>query len=151
MTPQRTAFGADLVASLAAVAALTLLPVGAGWAWGSPVTELRWYATGLGSEATLVQLLGNLGLLVVPAASAVLLRPSLGRASRLAALAPAGGAAIEVLQLLLPLGRVVSPLDALLNAIGALAAGLLAAHAGRPGPAATRTGRASERCRPALG
>ncbi|RZU32581.1 teicoplanin resistance protein VanZ [Blastococcus saxobsidens] len=151
MTPQRSALGAVLIASLAAVAALTLLPVGTGWAWGSPATELRWYATGLGSEATLLQLLGNLALLAVPAASAVLLRPSLARASRLTAVALAGGATIEVLQWLLPLGRVVSPLDAALNATGALAAGLLAAHAGRAGQAATRTGRASESCRPALG
>ncbi|SNR81867.1 hypothetical protein SAMN04488107_0028 [Geodermatophilus saharensis] len=43
----------------------------------------------------------------------------------LVAVAVATGAAIETLQWALPLGRVVSPLDALLNATGAVAAGLL--------------------------
>jgi hypothetical protein len=36
-----------------------------------------------------------------------------------------------VAQWLLPLGRVVSPLDAVLNATGAVAAGLVVAHARR--------------------
>ncbi len=45
---------------------------------------------------------------------------------RLAAAALAAGIGIELLQWLLPLGRVVSPLDALLNATGALLAGLVA-------------------------
>jgi hypothetical protein len=40
----------------------------------------------------------------------------------------AGGAVIELLQWAVPLGRVVSPLDAVLNAAGALAAGLLVRH-----------------------
>ena len=125
-----------LLAALAGVAALTLLPTGTGWAWGSPVDELRWYATGLGSEATLVQLVGNLSLLTVPAALVVLLWPALGRPVPLGALALAAGAAIELLQWALPLGRVVSPLDAVLNAGGALLAGLAAAlprRATRPG------------------
>jgi hypothetical protein len=127
----RSAVRAALVASVTAVAALTLLPVGAGWDWGSPMTELRWYATGLGSEATVLQLLGNVVLLVVPVSLAVLLRPSLGRIPRLAALSLAGGTAIELLQWALPLGRVVSPLDAVLNATGAVAAGVLVARAAR--------------------
>jgi hypothetical protein len=38
------------------------------------------------------------------------------------------GAGIELLQWALPLGRVVSPLDAVLNATGAIATGLLVAH-----------------------
>jgi hypothetical protein len=117
-----------LVASLAVVALLTLTPEGSGWAWGSPTTELRWYLTGLGSTATLVQLTGNLGLLVVPAALAVLRRPSLGRPPLLATTALATGTGIELLQWALPLGRVVSPLDAVLNATGAVAAGLAVAH-----------------------
>jgi VanZ family protein len=44
-----------------------------------------------------------------------------------ASLALASGTAIELLQRVLPLGRVVSPLDALLNATGAVVAGLLVA------------------------
>ena len=124
----RTALVGLLLASLAAVAALTLVPTGTGWAWGSPLVELRWYVTGLGSEATLIQLVGNVSLLVVPAALVVLLWPSLGRAGRLGALALTAGATIELLQWALPLGRVVSPLDAGLNAVGALLAGLAAGH-----------------------
>jgi glycopeptide antibiotics resistance protein len=120
-----------LAAALLAVAVLTWTPEGTGWSWGSPVTELSWYASGLDSAATLQQLLGNLGLLVVPAALAVLLWPSLGRPSRLVAAALGTGAAIELLQWLLPLGRVVSPLDALLNAAGAVVAGLLVSAAAR--------------------
>ena len=38
----------------------------------------------------------------------------------------AAGASIELLQWALPLGRVVSPVDALLNAAGAVVTGLLA-------------------------
>ncbi len=119
---------ASLGAALAAVAVLTLRPDGAGWAWGSPAAELHWYAAGLDSEATMLQLIGNLSLLVVPAALVVLLWPSLGRPSRLAVLALAADAGIELLQWVLSLGRVVSPLDAGLNAAGAIAAGLLAAR-----------------------
>ena len=44
---------------------------------------------------------------------------------RLAAVGLATGALIETLQWMLPLGRVVSPVDALLNATGAVIAGLL--------------------------
>jgi hypothetical protein len=127
----RAALRLLLLAAAAGVAALTLTPTGTGWAWGSPVVELRWYVTGLGSGATLLQLVGNLGLLVVPAALAVLLWPSLGRLARLGALALAVGGGIELLQWALPLGRVVSPLDAVLNAVGALLAGMAAGHVAR--------------------
>ncbi|MGY1631321.1 VanZ family protein [Geodermatophilus sp. SYSU D01186] len=122
---RRTALDVALVAAALAVAVLTLTPAGgSGWAWGAPLTELRWYATGLDSEATLLQLLGNLLLLGPLAVLAVLRRPGLGSAGRLAAagLAVAGG--IELLQWALPLGRVVSPVDAALNATGAVLAGL---------------------------
>jgi hypothetical protein len=126
-----------LLASLAVVALLTLTPEGRGWAWGSPVVELRWYLTGLDSSATVLQLTGNLALLTVPAALAVLAWPALGRVLRLATVSLATGTGIELLQWALPLGRVVSPLDAVLNATGAVAVGLVVAHlrrssAGRP-------------------
>jgi hypothetical protein len=117
-----------LVASLAVVALLTLTPDGSGWAWGSPTAELRWYLTGLDSTATMVQLTGNLGLLVVPAALAVLRRPALARLPLLAGVSLATGTGIELLQWALPLGRVVSPLDAVLNAAGAVVAGLAVSH-----------------------
>ncbi|MCZ2860500.1 VanZ family protein [Blastococcus sp. VKM Ac-2987] len=140
--PRRTALAVLLGAALVPVAALTLAPEGAGWSWGSPAVELRWYLTGLDSPATVRQLLGNLALLVVPAVLAVLRWPALGRPDRLLLTAAATGTGIELLQWLLPLGRVVSPLDAALNAAGAVAAGLLVAAgtAGRsrgrvPGPA----------------
>jgi hypothetical protein len=48
---------------------------------GSPTTELRWHLTGLHSTATMAQLTGNLGQLVVPAALAVLRRPALAPAA----------------------------------------------------------------------
>ncbi|MEX5720437.1 VanZ family protein [Geodermatophilus maliterrae] len=113
------------------MAALTLVPEGSGWAWGAPSTEVDWYLTGLTSPATLLQLIGNLVLLAVPAALAVRLWPGMAHPARLAAAALAAGGTIEVLQFLLPLGRVVSPVDALLNAAGAVLAGLLAAAAHR--------------------
>jgi hypothetical protein len=123
-----TALTAALAAALALVAVVTLLPTGQGWAWGSPLTELRWYTSGLGSADTLVQLAGNLALLAVPAGLAVLRWPALGTPGRLLGAGLATGSSIELLQRLLPLGRVVSPLDALLNATGALVAGLLMAR-----------------------
>ncbi|HEY4627014.1 MAG TPA: VanZ family protein [Blastococcus sp.] len=135
-----------LGAALVAVAVLTLLPEGHGWAWGSPLAELRWYATGLTDEPTLLQLTGNLGLLAAPAALAVLRCPALGRPARLAAVGLATGALIETLQWMLPLGRVVSPVDALLNAAGAVIAGLLTTRLrprrvpARPGTAARAVG-----------
>ncbi|MGY1736355.1 VanZ family protein [Geodermatophilus sp. SYSU D00684] len=122
----RPLLSAALAVALAVVAALTLLPTGdGGWSWGSPAVEAHWYLAGLDSRATVRQLLGNLLLLTPVAAVAVLRFPALRRPALLAGAAVAAGAAIEVLQWLLPLGRVVSPLDALLNAAGALAAGLL--------------------------
>jgi VanZ family protein len=54
--------------------------------------------------------------------------------SRLPVLAPVAvlaGTSIEVLQRLLPIGRVVSPVDALLNATGAVLTALLVARAPR--------------------
>ena len=125
---------AALLLAALAVAWLTLTPAGgSGWEWGAPLTELRWYATGLDSETTVLQLVGNLLLLVPLAVLAVLRRPSLGTPPRLAALAVAAGTGIELLQWALPLGRVVSPVDAALNAAGAVAAGLVVALAtGRP-------------------
>ncbi len=130
----RSGLDAALLLAASAVAWLTLTPAGgSGWAWGAPLTELRWYATGLASEATVLQLVGNLVLLVPLAVLAVLRRPRLGTPRRLAALAVAAGAGIELLQWALPLGRVVSPVDAALNATGAIAAGLVVALAtGRP-------------------
>ncbi|MGY1609602.1 MULTISPECIES: VanZ family protein [unclassified Geodermatophilus] len=128
--------------ALVAVAALTLLPAGAGGSeWGSPAVEVRWYLTGLDSQATVLQLLGNLLLLVPLAAVAVLRWPVLRRPAVLALAAVAAGAAIETLQWALPLGRVVSPLDALLNATGAVVAGLLVA--GLPGACTRHHGRSA--------
>ena len=124
---RRAQWGA-LWASLCAVAIATLTPEGTGWAWGSPLTELRWYATGLGSSATVMQLVGNLVLLAVPAVFLVALRPALGRPRRLFTTMLGMGVGIELLQWALPLGRVVSPMDAVLNAAGATAAGLLFTH-----------------------
>jgi hypothetical protein len=126
---------AGLLATLAVVAALTLLPEGSGWAWGSPAEELRWYATGLDSPTTMLQLAGNLGLLTAPAVLAVLRWPRLARPGPLVAAALGTAGVIELLQWALPLGRVVSPLDALLNATGAVLAGLLVARVRRPLPA----------------
>jgi hypothetical protein len=131
---RRTGLDAALLLAALLVAWLTLTPAGgSGWARGAPLTELRWYATGLNSEATVLQLLGNLGLLAPLAVLAVLRRPGLGTPLRLGALALGAGAGIELLQWALPLGRVVSPVDAALNATGALVAGLLVTLAsGRP-------------------
>ncbi|MGY1813551.1 VanZ family protein [Blastococcus sp. SYSU D00820] len=141
--PARRTLDLLLAAALAAVAAVTLTPTGSGWAWGSPLPELRWYATGLGSASTLLQLVGNLGLLAVPAVLAVLRWPALRSPRRLAAAALAAGTGIELLQLALPLGRVVSPLDALLNAAGAVAAGwVVAALPASAGSFPRRPGRA---------
>ena len=134
--------------ALLVVAALTLTQQGTGWTWGSPLTELRWYATGLDSPDTVRQLLGNLGLLVVPAVLAVLLWPETGRTDRLARLSIAAGAGIEVLQWSLPLGRVVSPLDAVLNALGAVAAGLLVRHLQAAGSCSARRMPVGECVRP---
>jgi len=117
-----------LVASLVLVALLTLSPTGAGgWAWGDPATELHWYAGALHSAAVAGQLVGNLLLLAPSAVLAVLRWPALRRPGLLLPVAAAAGVAIESLQWALPLGRVVSPMDAVLNASGAVAVGLLTA------------------------
>jgi hypothetical protein len=125
-----------LLLSSALAALATLTPKGTGWAWGSPVVELRWYLTGIGSPATMVQLIGNLALLTVPAALVVLRWPAWGRPRPLTALFLSAGTCIELLQWALPLGRVVSPLDAVLNATGAVASGLVVAHLHRGSAAA---------------
>ena len=111
------------------VAVLTLLPQGVGSAWGAPLDELRWYATGLSSEATLLQLTGNLVLLAPLAVLAVRRWPALATPLRLGGAALAVAVGIELLQWVLPLGRVVSPVDAGLNTVGALVAGQLAGPA----------------------
>jgi hypothetical protein len=125
-----------LAASLALVALLTLSPSGAGgWAWGDPATELHWYAGAAHSATVTTQLLGNLALLAPSAVLAVLRWPGLRRPVALVPVALAAGATIEALQWTLPLGRVVSPVDALLNAAGAVVVGLMVATwagSGRP-------------------
>ena len=144
---QRGALTGLLLTTVAAVAALTLDPIGSGWAWGAPADELRWYLTGLGTGATLLQLLGNLALLALPAALAVLRWPALGHPARLGGVALAAGTTIELLQWALPLGRVVSPVDAVLNATGAVAVGLLVTRA-RAGCPAACLGMCAPRSRP---
>jgi len=122
----RRALETALAASLALVAMLTLSPTGAGgWAWGDPATELHWYAGAMHSAVAATQLLGNLALLAPSAVLAVLRWPGLRRPGLVLPVALVAGVTIEVLQWALPLGRVVSPVDALLNAAGAGVAGLL--------------------------
>lgn len=126
MTPVAVRRGLDLGLGVLAmlVALVTLTPAGSGgWAWGDPATELHWYLAGLGDPATTAQLVGNLALLAPAAVLAVVRWPALRSASRLVAASLAVGAGIETLQRLLPLGRVVSPVDAGLNALGAVVAG----------------------------
>jgi hypothetical protein len=123
-----------LLTSLVLVALATLTPEGTGWEWGAPLSELRWYATGLGSPSTLLQLVGNLALLAAPAAFAVRRWPVLGRRALLVVVSLAAGTSIEALQWALSLGRVVSPMDAVLNATGAVLAGSLVAHLHRRRP-----------------
>ena len=114
-----------LALALVGAAAVTLRPVGDGWSWGAPTEEVAWYVGGLGSVATLRQLLGNLLLLAPAAAGAVLAAPRLRSAWLLVPLALGAASSIELLQRALPLGRVVSPTDAVLNATGAVVAGLV--------------------------
>lgn len=116
--------GAALALGALPVVLVTLSPAGVGWAWGDPLTEVRWYATGLDSPSVVLQLVGNLLLLAPLAVLAVLRWPALRQPALLAAVALAAGTAVEVLQWALPLGRVVSPVDALLNAAGAVVGGL---------------------------
>src|SRR3954452_5547829 len=130
-TPPGGRWALGMATSVMAVVLITLTPRGTGWAWGSPLDEARWYLTGLDSTATMEQLAGNLLLLVVPFGLAAARWPALGRVRLLAGLSLTAGSTIELLQWALPLGRVVSPLDAVLNAIGALAAGLVVSHVRR--------------------
>ena len=122
MTAAPRRLDAALAAAAALVALLTLLPQGGVTAWGAPVDELRWYAGALTSEATLLQLTGNL-VLLAPLAVLAVLRGRRWPPRRLAAAAVGVAVGIELLQGLLPLGRVVSPVDAVLNTVGALLAG----------------------------
>ncbi|SFF84305.1 VanZ family protein [Blastococcus tunisiensis] len=138
--PARRTLDLVLLLTLAVVVLLTLAPTGSGWTWGAPLAELRWYASGWDSPTAMLQLTGNLALLAPSAALAVARWPGLAVPHRLAAASVGGATAIELMQWALPLGRVVSPLDALLNAAGAVAGGLVAARlaagtgqqAGRP-------------------
>ena len=145
--PARRLLEAGLAATLMLVAVLTLLPTGAGRSWAAPMAELQWYATGWGSGTAMVQLFGNLLLLGPLAALAVLRWPALAAPRRLAAASVAAGAAVELLQWTLPLGRVVSPVDALLNASGAVLTGLVVARlatvatASAAGPGSVASGR----------
>ena len=132
----RRALDAGLALTGAVVVLLTLLPDGTGWEWGAPLAELRWYATGLDSTATMLQLVGNLLLLSPLAALAVLRWPELRAPGRLLLASGAAAATIELLQWLLPLGRVVSPLDVLLNTTGAVLIGGLVLLLRDPAPAA---------------
>ena len=115
---------AVLVVSCLLVATVTLTPVGIGWAWADPVDELRWYLADPTAPSVLTQWGGNVLLLVVPAACAVHVWPQLGRPGTAMAVAATSASAIELAQWLLPLGRVVSPLDAVLNTAGAVAAAM---------------------------
>lgn len=117
-----------LALSLVVVALAVLTPHGHGWSWGSPLTELRWYATDLSSDQTRVQLLGNLVLLAPTTVLATALWPPVAAPERLVTWGVGAGTAIETLQRLLPIGRVVSPVDALLNATGVVISGHLAAR-----------------------
>jgi hypothetical protein len=127
VTPSRRALDAGLGLAALVVAALTLLPTGRGWAWGAPLTELQWYANGWDSQTAMLQLVGNLALLAPLAALAVVRWPALATPYRLLGAAVPVAAGIELLQWVLPLGRVVSPVDALLNATGAVLTGLAVA------------------------
>ncbi len=133
--------GVLLALAVLPVVLVTLSPAGAGWAWGDPVTEVRWYLTGLHSPPVLLQLVGNLLLLAPAAVLAVLRWPVLRRPVPLATAAVAAGTTVELLQWALPLGRVVSPVDALLNAAGAVAVGLLVAAVIAPWPGGVPGGR----------
>ena len=138
---RRRGLEAAVAGTLLLVALLTLSPTGAGgWAWGDPATELHWYATAASSGTAAAQLLGNLLLVAPTAVLAVLRWPALRRPAVLLVAAFGAGVVIELTQWALPLGRVVSPVDALLNGVGAVVAGGLVAgvlrswRAGSGGP-----------------
>lgn len=125
--PTCSQLGVLLLASLLVVAGATLWPHGTGWAWGSPLVELQWYVSL--SDGAPAQLVGNLVLLAPSAGLAVVLWPALGRLPVIARAGLAAGTVIELLQRILPLGRVVSPIDVALNAGGAILAGCAVVHA----------------------
>ena len=121
MSGTRRRLDAAMLVARALEALLTLLPQGGDTVWAAPLAELRWYATGLSSEAKLLQLTGNL-LLLAPLAVLATLRWPGASPLRLGGAAVAVAVGIEVLQWALPLGRVVSPVDAGLNTVGAVLA-----------------------------
>ena len=120
--PLRAQLVVVLAAGAAGAAALTLTDVDRGWGWGSPSTELRWYVDGLGSPSTRLQLVGNVVLLAPATCAAVLLWPQTARPDVLVRAGVAAGTGTELLQWWLPLGRVVSPLDSVLDAAGVVLA-----------------------------
>ena len=140
MTPSPRTLDRGLVLAVALVALVTLLPTGSGWSWGAPVAELHWYATARTSGTAMLQLLGNLALLGPLTALAVLRWPALAAPSRLAGASVAVAVAVELLQWALPLGRVVSPVDALLNATGAVLTGLVVGRLSTARPVLPGTG-----------
>ena len=138
----RTASGWALPATLVLVALITLTPVGTGWTWADPATELTWYLTGLDDDSTLFQLLGNLVLLIPTATAAAARWPALRHPAPLLLGCLALACGVETLQYLLPLGRVVSVVDVGLNTAGAIpvlaVAALLRRRPRRVGPAGTQ-------------
>lgn len=103
---RRTGPDAALGLGAPAVAWLTRTPAGgSGWEWGAPRTEQRCYGNGLGSEATVQQLVGNLLLLAPLAVLAVSRFPRLSTPPRPAALAVPAGTGLELRRWALPLRR----------------------------------------------
>lgn len=124
-----------LVVTALCAATVVFTARGTGWTWGDPSSELLWYATGLADPQTAAQLLGNLALLAPTATCAVLLWPRLVTDRLLVRYGLAAGTGIETAQWLLPLGRVVSPVDAALNATGFVLAGRAVSALARRRPA----------------
>ena len=128
-----TGRGAVLLSCLAVIALITLLPRGTGWAWADPKTEIGWYLRDPWGPTAFIQWFGNLVLLTVPVGLATAWWPN--RAGLVLGAAATTAVAIETLQGLLPLGRVVSTVDAGLNVLGAvlMVAGVLTICALRRG------------------
>jgi glycopeptide antibiotics resistance protein len=95
-----------------------------------------------------LQLVGNLVLLVPSAALAALRWPALARLAGAIALWAVAALGIELLQWLLPLDRVVSPADALLNTTGAAAALAVSAALVPVRPRHSRSSTAARRSAP---
>ncbi|SDO33055.1 VanZ like family protein [Klenkia soli] len=133
MTERPKGRGSVLLACLAAIALITLLPRGTGWAWADPASEIAWYLHNPWGPTAFTQWFGNLVLLTVPAALATVWWP--GRVRLVVGVAALTAVAIETLQRLLPLGRVVSVVDVGLNVVGAVLVviGVLAIRALRRG------------------